>query len=322
MNDDILKFLEVDISKRVRGIAAVLVVLGHSVPYVINIFIPGAFFVGLFFFYSGYGVMKKYYGRVLNGFIEKRFIKLWIPYIFAQLIFLVLVNGLFMQQNLKFKDILLCLFGFKLANTSLWYIFEIMLFYIIFYIKYHLIPNVNDYLFWGTSYVAFIIFVQVFNMGLYSWQATHCLYLGLFVAKMENTNTYKRISSKAILYGSCLFYVAYLFFVFISFRIYFCQKINKSVGILPYIKTFVTMLTCILFIFWVAHIIEKRHGLIKGKIVGFLSEISLEVYLYHFIFVRILEPDEPNIICAGLIVVLTIITAEVMHNIHRKVLKC
>lgn len=81
-------------SMAVRGICAVLVALGHSVKAEYYIPIPGSFFVGVFFFYSGYNIMYNFVQneKYLDSFVRKRFCKLWLPFCLAEIIYMELIE--------------------------------------------------------------------------------------------------------------------------------------------------------------------------------------------------------------------------------------
>lgn len=50
-----------------RGIASIFIVIGHSVSESINTVIPGVIFVGMFFFFSGYGITISQFGGAIQA---------------------------------------------------------------------------------------------------------------------------------------------------------------------------------------------------------------------------------------------------------------
>ena len=73
-------FVDKKISMAIRGIAAVMIMLSHINGSImaLQLISPGELWVGIFFFYSGYGLQYSYDlhpDSYLNGFIKKKFSK-------------------------------------------------------------------------------------------------------------------------------------------------------------------------------------------------------------------------------------------------------
>ena len=124
-----------------RGVMAVLIVLTHTHNYfksigLLRIFNPfGYIGVSLFFYYSGYGVVKKTWKdeKYLDEFWRKRISKLFIPYIIATIIHVVVLFVVTPEQRPSLFRILLSFTSLKRILPYSWYVFIILLWYILWY---------------------------------------------------------------------------------------------------------------------------------------------------------------------------------------------
>lgn len=126
-----------------KAVAAILIVLSHAHYYIsflgiLKVFKPfGYIGVSLFFFCSGYGVMKKYIRNehYLDGFLTKKLKSVYIPYIVATTLW-------FAMNLLLFRDfdgttaILSVTESVLLIKTRLpfaWYVLAILIWYFVFF---------------------------------------------------------------------------------------------------------------------------------------------------------------------------------------------
>jgi hypothetical protein len=123
---------------RFRFLFAIEVVLGHTYLYLDNavLFLPLNQFLfisnGFFFFVSGFGLSHGYHAEAsyLKGFLRRRFLYLFLVSLVLFLSFsLISKAGNWTAYPLTLKG--------YFENTN-WFIFEIMVFYLLFYIFYHL----------------------------------------------------------------------------------------------------------------------------------------------------------------------------------------
>lgn len=147
-NDD---FMSLNKTKALRGLAAVGVILHHisqqqvfqktnTLTFFCEI---GIYFVAIFFFCSGYGLIKSFMSKenYLNGFIKKRIVKtLVIPfYINTILYFLVLFFVLKFQYPTA--QWISGVFGIFMLNDYAWFPIVLTLLYFAFYFTY---KNINN----------------------------------------------------------------------------------------------------------------------------------------------------------------------------------
>ena len=101
----------------------------------LNPFVPvGYLFVALFFFCSGYGLMKSKQNKpgYFKGFFRKRFPAILIPFYLCILIFLA--TEFLSGQRYNVTEWFAYLSGWLLINSHMWYIVEIALLYAVFYL--------------------------------------------------------------------------------------------------------------------------------------------------------------------------------------------
>ena len=140
--------LSLDRSKAIQGFAAVAIIVHHlsqelaETAGAIGFFSElGVLFVGIFFFFSGYGLYTslKTKENYLKGFLKKRFVTILIPFYMCNLVFVAAscISGA------KFTplQLLAVLSGWALINMHMWYIVEIAILYIAFFLIYRLIKN-------------------------------------------------------------------------------------------------------------------------------------------------------------------------------------
>lgn len=309
-----LQITDREVSNALKGVCAIMVALGHALPYQLYIFIPGAYFVGLFFWFSGYGVMKSYINipDYLKHFIMKRVIKCWIPFAIAEVIFLFICNA----GGDWLRSIAFAIIGVRLSNSSLWYIVEIGIFWCLFYLSYRTIYNLKRYdlIYWIIVYVLFLVMATKCNIGTYAYQATSCLLCGIIFAKYEEyfTRLYRKLKIIRDL-SNLGFIVGYITHILISFDIYY----GRGGTLLPYFKIILTMAMCPLFVMFVSNICEKFSVFFKKNIFNKLGAISLEIYLYHYLVIYLIGTDSLLKICT--VMLITICMAVLMWGVDKAI---
>ena len=173
-NDD---FLSLDTMKSLRGFAAIGVILHHisqeQVFQMEGILLPfvnaGAYFVAIFFFASGYGLLKSFESKAnyLKGFVKKRIVKsIVVPYyvdIFLYGAFIALVR-LPMEKDQWIFNFL----GVTMMNQYAWFPVVLAILYLVFFITFSLFKNRKTCF---KIIFAFIILMGVGCMieGHYAW---------------------------------------------------------------------------------------------------------------------------------------------------------
>ncbi len=160
-------YTSLEVMKSLRGIAAIGVMLHHiSQEYmlqeegVLSAFVnAGVYFVAIFFFCSGYGLIKSFDSKknYLKGFISKRIVKtLVVPFYINAWIY-----GLFFfitKMGLEKLQWVTNLTGLTMMNTYAWFPIVLAILYLMFYLCFRFIKN---------RPVCFvIIFVFMIAMGI------------------------------------------------------------------------------------------------------------------------------------------------------------
>lgn len=138
------EFLHPEASQSAKGIAAICIMLHHIAQAKgfqesgeLSIFKETGFlFVGIFFFYSGYGLLKSLKSKpgYLQSFFKKRILSVLVP--------LYVMNGLYTAFNLITKTDLsvsqwiLSVLGLVLINDQAWFLIGILIQYIAFYLAF------------------------------------------------------------------------------------------------------------------------------------------------------------------------------------------
>ena len=136
----------------VNGFFLILVFFSHFKQYIsltssMNIYfykclsLVGQLMVVPFLFFSGFGLYesKKKNNNYINDFLKKRFIPVFINFSIA--VFLFLILNIIMGNRFDFLNIILSFIGWDNIGNSNWYMFDIFVLYIIFYLSFKFIKN-------------------------------------------------------------------------------------------------------------------------------------------------------------------------------------
>jgi len=123
----------------IKGIACIMVIISHlsiqlEGPGVLNyIWNIGYLAVGLFYFFSGYGLMYSYISRdnYLNNFLKTKLTTIIIPFWLANTMYIV--QSLIVGEHFKSLEYVQYFLGIKLICGHSWYIQSIIIFYLIWF---------------------------------------------------------------------------------------------------------------------------------------------------------------------------------------------
>ncbi|WP_294404609.1 acyltransferase [uncultured Clostridium sp.] len=348
-NDD---FLSLKNTKRIQGFCALLIITHHfsqvivfgkdSAGYLDLFCNKGYLFVCVFFFFSGYGLIKSYYTKkdYLKNFLINRLPVVIIPLYLINTILTIIVlftgknfykdkNPLSYGMNTLFYKIT-SFSGITLMNSSSWYIVTITLFYICFYFAFKNRKNNSiGFLIMGIFLTLYITVCMFAGIGPYwfqgDWWYNSCLILliGMIFAKYENT--------------IIKFMKKYYILLFPISLIGSIVTINKSIFIVnnvtyynPGLSGKIDALYCLGIqtvseIFFLAFILILTMKLsFKNKILDFLGSMSLEIYLVHRVFLLCLHSNyiyiENKFIYLALVYLLSILSSILLHKIDQGLL--
>lgn len=177
-----------EVMKSLRGFSAIGVILHHIsqegafqranmsgrtwVPGELNIFVnAGYLFVGIFFFCSGYGLIKSYYSKAdyLDGFMKKRVVKTLVIPFYVNVLFYALYH-LIKGTRMPLAHWITNFLGLTLMNEYAWYPIVAVLLYIAFYIFFKNIKN-QKVCFSLMALVIFLMGVFFCVTGHFAWWA-------------------------------------------------------------------------------------------------------------------------------------------------------
>ncbi|MGN0386101.1 MAG: acyltransferase family protein [Lachnospiraceae bacterium] len=117
----------------------------------------GILFTSVFFFYSGYGLMRSLSTKenYLDGFLYKRIMVILVPFLLTNILYLL--PGMAEGRITNLYGVMTSIFGFTLMNTNAWFVIEILLFYFVFYLAFRFIRNKRAALVTLISFVFAII---------------------------------------------------------------------------------------------------------------------------------------------------------------------
>lgn len=325
------KPLGLDTSKAIQGFAAVAIILHHLSQDLLEKAGPfeflsecGVIFVGIFFFFSGYGLYtslktKKDY---LKGFLKKRLITILIP--FYSCIAVFTIASCICGAKYTPLELLAILSGFYLINSHMWYIVEIAILYLAFYIIYKLIKNRT------AATIVMSIFVlgmmagslylchgedfscSYWFMGEWWFNSSFLFVIGIVVSKHSEVIT--KIARKAYIVLLPVFGVlTVLFYKQTIYALHTYSYWSEIPGVDPRygdkLRCLVVQLPFIIcFVMFVLLIMLKvRFG---NPVLKFLGSISLELYLIHNLFLMGLKDGSMfRVASPSMYIILTILMA-------------
>ena len=143
--------LSLSVSKGLLGFCAIGIMLHHMsqtiyfagedagiLMFMVDV---GVCFVGVFFFFSGYGLYTSLRDKpdYLNGFLKKRLPVILIPFYMCN--FVYIAGAALCGYSFQKGELLPYLTGYTLMNTQMWYIVEIFFLYLSFYLVFKLIKK-------------------------------------------------------------------------------------------------------------------------------------------------------------------------------------
>ena len=238
-------------SKNIKGILSIVIFLNHfnhailknDNYYNIQKLDSGYKIIGIFFFYSGYGIMKKYLKNKnnLKGILKKRLISILIPFYLINTICCLfcyftgnqyLNTGNLIKKNEKnIKIIIFTLLGitpsYEIGSFSIVVGMLYFVFYLTFrFIKYHKINFIIIFIFLcSTLYYGNIVRNKYYYFEDIKYIKSHFSFLfGLIIAQYEN-----KIINKIQKYHTFyLLLFLYFRFYFINYELDFINYLNKN----------------------------------------------------------------------------------------------
>ena len=288
-------------AKAIQGFSAVAIIIHHLAQQMLNdagvlSFFKdlGVLFVGIFFFFSGYGLFTslKSKDNYLKGFLKKRLVTILVPFYTCILIFVTFafVKG----QKFTWVSLLKNISGWILINSHMWYIVEIAVLYLMFFVIYRLIKNravatcVMSLCVIGMTVGSLLLgHGNYWFQGEWWFNASLTFVLGILVS--QNAEKLRKFARR--FYPILLSIFVVLTVVFARLSKYALEKWSywtESATSHGYKDKFLTLsfqLSWIL-IFVVMLLLIMMKVKFGNPILKFLGSISLELYLIHNLFLQ------------------------------------
>ena len=310
-NDE--NYLSIESGKYYRGFFAIVVLFHHLAQNTDKgiifhkFYLVGYMAVAFFFFLSGYGLQKSYMTKgeaYRKSFLFKRIPQIFIPFIIITVLYWIayLYEGHFYTIGEIFSEL-------SKGNTitlNSWYIVNILLFYLVYWVlmtvfkEKYVLMIVGAFL-WNIAYVFFCM-----NMGFGEWwfNATHLLIVGMIWALYEKKITVA--IKKTYLFTTPVIWI--IFLTLFLFKYYKVINTSEFHFIVKFFIAFFFVLAMLLFFFKVQ---------IGNKVLSFLGDISLEIYLTQGLFIMLLHGNHINIendfLYSVCVIILTIALSYLLH---------
>ena len=323
--------LSLDRSKAIQGFAAVAIIVHHLAQELaenagaIGFFTElGVLFVGIFFFFSGYGLYTslKTKENYLKGFLKKRLVTILVPFYMCILVFTA--AACICGTRFTPLQLLGVLSGWSLINPHMWYIVEIAILYLAFYVIYRLIKNrtaatVVMGIFVIAMMAGSLMLAHGKDMSASGWfqgewwyNSSFLFVIGIIVSK--HSEGLRRIARKA--YIIWLLVLAALLVLLGPQTVYMLRRYSYWSEIPGETRAILDKLRClsvqlpwiICFVLFLLLIMMRvRFG---NPVLKFLGSISLELYLIHNLFLKGLHDGTIfNVRSPGMYCILTILMA-------------
>lgn len=340
-------FLEQSVMKNLQGFAAMGVILHHVTQTVtqygrynkglINVMVDaGVFFTALFFFCSGYGLVKSLLQKedYLKGFLKKRLPAVVVPFYVCNLLF-VLVS-LAVGARPKWWELLLYLSGIVMLNDQMWFIVELVVLYVAFYLCFRKRKGGELPLRKMAVVLAVMTIVSLllghdglpdskglWFFGEWWYNTTWAFFVGMVVAKYKERvvafakRWYKWLLGAGIvvfpgMYGATMFMIGH---------VGYWAEWSGHRGYLEKFLTFCVQAPTVIIFVLLLFLISMRIQF-GNRVLAFLSVIALEMYLLQNIFITYLRPflKEDLLFYIG-VYACTILLAFVVHKADQRLIR-
>ena len=292
----------------VRGIAAFEIVLGHIGLETGSVILypnrkAGILFVAIFFALSGYGLMysKQVKTDYLKNFIPQKVKRLLIP-AYAAYILLVLLLAIIKKYQISLYDFVNIKEIFMHTN---WYVWEILLLYLVFWICFKISPRIAPYLilFFVVSFIFICFWTRVDNPW---YGSTLSFVLGIYFFKYEKKIENFLVKYYPFLVGGILCALIVSIYLFFSIKEYdiWSNVIARNIASTSFI----------MFLILALHYVK-----IGNRCSVWLGEHSYQIYLFHFVFLSVFKGIiKNNFLYAILVITFTMIVAFLYRKIEKR----
>lgn len=308
--DGFFDCFSIPVTKSIKGVAALVVILHHiaqkvSYPTVFSAIFQriGFLAVTIFFFYSGYGLLKNHRTKedYCKKFLKKRILPLLCTY--CGFIVLYWIAGYVLNTPYTPLQVVRSLFnGFPIVTDS-WYIIAILCFYLFFYLlmkafkkNYTLI--VISSLVWA---IAWVFLCRRLDYGTFWYNTIISLSFGLLAALIE-----ERLIQLLKKYYALIFICAVSFMLLPLYFLF----IRNQLSLLFYWSLELFFIILLLLV--------TLKIKINSPIIQLLSQILLEFYLVHRLIMNIFRSSyiyiENDLLWSIVVTAVSIMCAFVLNK--------
>lgn len=290
-------------SKDLLGYFALLIVVHHTIQNLIQVNEidvgimvvfenMGVCFVGGFFFYSGYGLLKSLYTKknYLDHFFSKRILKIIIPFYVVNTFFVIVTYNRGMLETYEVSP---CIAGIIMPNDHMWYLVEIVLLYALFYKNFKepkseksaFIKMLIDILI--MIFISFILGHGPFwFQGEWWYNSTILFFVGMLIARFEEhviSFAKKNYAVLTVAFALAFTVLHILTVHFINTRGFWTEYLDNitwaesNMDKLQALSVQIPMIICFVLLVLLLGLKIK----VRNKVLHFLGIISLELYITH-----------------------------------------
>ena len=271
----------VELTNIYKGIAILCVIFSHIGNYFTRIFTPlGGIGVAIFLALSGYGLSISYERNGLKYYWRKRFIAVWIPYIFIELITAPL-------RQITIVDVIGDITLFRPQFMLGWYLNYLLLWYIVFWIVNSLnISEKNKWRIFGTIAIVLAIYFN-FNSSIRFEQSLSFL-TGILIAK-------KNLKKYITKLNGIMALVAAIIILAIKQTGYIRQQSQTILNIVDLLIKNFALIGILILGYILFNSLRKQNGILKC--LEKIGVISYELYLVHGYALGIFNLDYSTLLC-------------------------
>lgn len=336
--------LSLRISKGILGFCAVGIMLHHMSqtiyfagedPGVLMFMVDiGVCFVGMFFFFSGYGLYSSLRDKpdYLKEFLRNRLPAVLIPFYLCNFVFIL--GSYFAGYHFKKGELLPYLTGAILMNNQMWYIVEIFILYLLFFFVFGLIKNRDAAcIVYGVLLIGLIICSLrlghdnttptqgLWFHGEWWYNTTLMIWVGILFARWERQILGVIRKFYGIVLAVFLALTAFLY----KITLYMLQTKGywyEWDGYPGYKEKWQTLGVQFSFVFVLVLTVVILLQKIKcsNRILDFLGEIALELYLVHNLFLLYMPVKNRGFYILACYAA-SIFLAVILHMIDRKLIR-
>lgn len=304
-------------TKSVRGICTLVVILHHLAQKFRTEMLFSMIFtelgflaVTLFFFYSGYGLMKRYISKAnyQKTFLVKRVGSVLVPYGCVILLYW-LVDCILGNPHTPLEVLRSLYNGYPIVTDS-WYILTIIVFYLFFYLLMRLFKERYAAIAIGSCLwcVAWIVLTRTAGYEVYWYNTAVCICFGI-IAAIGEARLLNWLKKHYV-----VSWIAALAVFFPCFGILYLKNPAFPIGLgLRYL--------CEAAFVAIVLLVTIKFGT-KNRIWDFFAGISLEAYLCHRLFMNLLRSQyvyvENDTVWALAVIGSTAAAAFVLHKLFGK----